>query len=102
MKIFSIKRLIGLGAIYGAVQYARKHGGAKNAFNGLLDKAKDFAAGVKNDVASGSHDSSVSSSSSSPYSSSGIGSRSVGSTSSDVSSSGYGGSGLGGNGCRGY
>lgn len=41
MKLFSIKRLIGLGAIYGAVQYARRHGGPKNAFNELLGKAKD-------------------------------------------------------------
>ncbi len=41
MKLFSIKRLIGLGAIYAAVQYARRHGGAKNAFNELLGKAKD-------------------------------------------------------------
>jgi hypothetical protein len=41
MKLFSIRRLIGLGAIYGAVQYARRHGGPKNAFNELLGKAKD-------------------------------------------------------------
>ena len=41
MKLFSIKRLIGLGAIYGAVQYARRNGGAKNAFNQLLGKAKE-------------------------------------------------------------
>jgi len=50
MKLFSIKRLVGLGAVYAAVQYARRHGGAKNAFNELLGKAtekmseaKDFA-----------------------------------------------------------
>ncbi len=52
MKILSIKRLLGLAAVYGAVQYARKNGGAKNAFNGLLDKAKDLAGQVKDQVGS--------------------------------------------------
>lgn len=41
MKLFSIKRLIGLGAVYAAIQYARRHGGPKNAFNELLGKAKE-------------------------------------------------------------
>ena len=41
MKLFSIRRIIGLGAIYAAVQYARRHGGPKNAFNELLGKAKE-------------------------------------------------------------
>ncbi len=50
MKIFGIKRILGLAAIYGAVQYAKKNGGAKNAFNGLLDKAKDLAGKVKDEV----------------------------------------------------
>ena len=110
MKIFSIKRLLGLAAVYGAVQYAKKNGGAKSAFNGLLDKAKDFASGLKNEVSSvgSEHDASVGSSSS--YGSSGIGSRSssgIGSSSGSYGSesssgTGYGGSGgFGGNGRRG-
>ncbi|MEO8699988.1 MAG: hypothetical protein ABI867_08085 [Kofleriaceae bacterium] len=43
MKIFSLKRIIGLAAIGGAVAYARKNGGFKNAFNGLLEKGKALA-----------------------------------------------------------
>lgn len=102
MKIFSIKRLLGLAAIYGGVQYARKHGGAKNAFNGLLEKAKDLATGVKNEVSSVASDGSSSSSASSPYAkSSGIGSRSVGGESSGYDS-GSSGNGFGGSGRRGY
>lgn len=92
MKIFSIKRLLGLAAIYGGVQYARKHGGAKNAFNELLGKAKDFASGVKQEVSSVASD--ASKSSSSGYTGSGIGSRSVGST----DTPGYGGGGSNGRG----
>ena len=100
MKIFSIKRMLGLAAIYGAVQYARKNGGAKSAFNGLLDKAKDFASGLKNEV--GSVADSSSTSASSPYaSSSGIGSR-VGSESTSYGGSGSSSDGFGGNGRRGY
>ncbi len=60
MKLFSIKRLIGLGAIYGAVQYARRHGGPKNAFNELIGRAKekmnearDFVGDAKREVADG-------------------------------------------------
>ena len=40
MKMLSLKNLIGLGAIGGAMYYARKHGGFKNAFNELVGKAK--------------------------------------------------------------
>lgn len=43
MKIFSIKTLLGVGAIYGISQYAKKHGGLRNAFDGLLDKVKTAA-----------------------------------------------------------
>jgi len=50
MKLFSIKRLIGLGALYAAVQYARKNGGPRNAFNELLGKAKDTFSGAKDFV----------------------------------------------------
>jgi len=97
MKIFSIKRLLGLAAVYGAVQYAKKHGGARNAFNGLLDKAKDFAGNPKSEVGSTVSGSAVGSESSSAYGTSGIGSRSSG----FGGSSGIGGSGIGGNGRRG-
>jgi hypothetical protein len=103
MKIFSIKRMLGLAAIYGAVQYARKNGGAKSAFNGLLDKAKDFASGLTNEVGSVASDASASKTASSPYaSSSGIGSRSTGSESTSYGGSGSSGDGFGGNGRRGY
>lgn len=96
MKIFSIKRLLGLAAVYGAVQYARKNGGAKNAFNGLLDKAKDLAGQVKEQVGGLASDvkSEASSSESSAAPSFGSEDR-FGS-----SSSGYGG--IGSNGRRGY
>jgi hypothetical protein len=43
MKIFSFKRILGLAAIGGAVAYARKNGGFKNAFNGLVQKGQDLA-----------------------------------------------------------
>ena len=42
MKVFSFKRLIGLAAIGGAIAYARKHGGVKNAVSDLKKKANDF------------------------------------------------------------
>jgi hypothetical protein len=97
MKIFSIKRLIGLAAVYGAVNYAKKNGGAKAAFEGLVGKAKDAlnAANAKKDeVIGAAHSSSASAGGSSPSyaDESGFGS----------SSGGYGGggysSGFGGNG----
>ena len=44
MKIFSLKRIIGLAAIGGAVAYARKHGGFKAAFDDLKVKANDLVA----------------------------------------------------------
>ena len=43
-EIFSLRNLLGIGAIYGATVYARKHGGAKQAFNELLGKVRDAAA----------------------------------------------------------
>ena len=42
MKILTFKRLLGLAAIGGAVQYARKHGGFQNAWTELKGKARDF------------------------------------------------------------
>ncbi len=46
MRMLSLKNLIGLGAIGGAMYYARKHGGFKNAFNELVGKAKEAKADV--------------------------------------------------------
>lgn len=66
MKIFSIKRLLGLAALYGAAQYAKKHGGARNAFNGLLDKVRTAANAKKEDLIGSAHDQSVGSSDVSP------------------------------------
>ena len=36
MKIFSVRRIIGLAAIAGTVMYVRKHGGIRNAFDHLM------------------------------------------------------------------
>ncbi|MDB4963787.1 MAG: hypothetical protein JWP01_3786 [Myxococcales bacterium] len=95
MKLFSIKRLIGLAAVYGAVNYAKKNGGAKAAFEGLVGKAKEAlnAANAKKDeVIGAAHSSGIGSSSPSYADETGFGS----------SSGGYGGggysSGFGGNG----
>jgi hypothetical protein len=41
MKI-SFKTMVGLAAIGGAVAYARKHGGAKQAFNHLMAKKDEL------------------------------------------------------------
>ncbi len=46
MKIFSIKRMIGLAAVGGAVAYARKNGGFKNVFNQLMTKKDELLAKV--------------------------------------------------------
>jgi hypothetical protein len=43
MKIFSIKSLLGMAALYGATQYARKNGGFRQAATGLLDKVRQAA-----------------------------------------------------------
>jgi hypothetical protein len=40
MRMLSLKSLIGLGAIGGAVYYARKNGGFKNVFNQIVGKAR--------------------------------------------------------------
>jgi hypothetical protein len=47
MKIFSVKRMLGLAAIGGAIAYARKHGGFKQAFNDLMAKKDDLLRQVK-------------------------------------------------------
>lgn len=61
MKIFSIRNLLGVAAIYGAAQYAKKNGGARNAFEGLLAKVKDAANSKKDELIGRAHDASVSS-----------------------------------------
>ena len=40
MKIFSIRNVLGVAAVYGASQYAKNHGGWRNAAQGLLDKTR--------------------------------------------------------------
>ncbi len=42
MKMFSLKNLIGLAAVGGAVAYARKHGGVKNAMTELMSKKDEL------------------------------------------------------------
>ena len=59
MKIFSIRNLLGVAAIYGAAQYAKKNGGARNAFEGLLAKVKDAANLKKDELIGRAHDASV-------------------------------------------
>ena len=88
MKMLSLKNLLGLGAIGGALYYARKNGGIENAFNGLLAKArgaKDNMIGKAHEVAgqSGQSTSSYASTSRSPVD--------------DSSTTGYGGGTRGGN-----
>ena len=41
MKIFSVKRMLGLAAIAGVAIYVRKHGGIKNTFDQLLRAIDD-------------------------------------------------------------
>ena len=41
MKMLSLKNLIGLGAIGGAMYYARKNGGFGNLWNQITAKAKE-------------------------------------------------------------
>ncbi|MBA3453203.1 MAG: hypothetical protein H0T42_08935 [Deltaproteobacteria bacterium] len=59
MKIFSIRNMLGLAAVYGASQYAKKHGGFRPAFEGLLAKVKDAANLKKDELIGRSHDASV-------------------------------------------
>jgi hypothetical protein len=42
MKIFSVKRMLGLAAIGGAIAYVRKHGGVKQAMEDLKAKKDDL------------------------------------------------------------
>jgi len=59
MKIFSIRNMLGIAAIYGASQYAKKHGGFRPAFDGLLAKVKDAANIKKEELIGRTHDASV-------------------------------------------
>lgn len=56
MKIFSIRNLLGVAAIYGASQYAKKNGGFRPAFEGLLAKVKDAASIKKDELIGRAHD----------------------------------------------
>jgi len=59
MKIFSLRNMVGLAAIYGAAQYAKKHGGVRNALTGLVDKVRGVADVQRSDVIGKAHDASV-------------------------------------------
>ena len=65
MKIFSIRNLLGVAAIYGASQYAKKNGGFRPAFEGLLAKVKNAANVKKEELIGRSHDASADQSASS-------------------------------------
>lgn len=66
MRIFSIRNLLGVAAIYGASQYAKKNGGFRPAFEGLLAKVKDVANIKKDGLIGRSHDASVDQNAASP------------------------------------
>ena len=51
MKIFTLRNILGAAAIYGVVQYAKKHGGFANAYNELLGKAKELGQRAETSVA---------------------------------------------------
>lgn len=59
MKIFSLRNLLGVGAIYAATQYAKKHGGVRPALEGLLAKVRDVANVKKDELVAKAHDASV-------------------------------------------
>ncbi len=56
MKIFSLRNLLGVGAVYAATQYAKKNGGFKPAFQGLLAKVRDAATMKKDELIGKAHD----------------------------------------------
>lgn len=59
MKIFSLRNVLGVAALYGASQYAKKHGGFRPAFDGLVAKIKDAASMKKEQTIGKAHDASV-------------------------------------------
>ncbi len=58
MKLFSIRNLLGVAAIYGATQYAKKNGGFRPAFEGLLAKVKEATNMKKDELIGRAHDAS--------------------------------------------
>ncbi|HEY5936069.1 MAG TPA: hypothetical protein VIU61_15575 [Kofleriaceae bacterium] len=65
MKMLSLKNLIGLGAIGGAMYYARKNGGFQNLWNQISAKAKE----AKDEVIGKAHEVTQQQPASSSYSS---------------------------------
>lgn len=55
MKIFSIRNILGIAAVYGASQYAKKNGGWRPALDGLVAKVKDAAKFKKEELIGRSH-----------------------------------------------
>jgi hypothetical protein len=43
MKLFSIKKTLGMAALYALFNYVRKQGGFKNALDSLLAKKNEYA-----------------------------------------------------------
>ena len=64
MKLFSIRNLLGVAAVYAAVHYAKKNGGARSAFEGLIAKVKNAANAEKEVLIGKAHDASIESNSS--------------------------------------
>ncbi len=42
MKIFSLRNILGVAAIYGVAQYAKKQGGFRPAFENVMDKLRNL------------------------------------------------------------
>lgn len=59
MKIFTLRNVLGVAALYGASQYAKKHGGVRPALDGLLTKIRDAANMKKEQIRAKPHDASV-------------------------------------------
>lgn len=55
MKILGLKSILGMAALYGAVQYTRKHGGLRQVMDDTLDKLREATQARRGQVgASGS------------------------------------------------
>jgi hypothetical protein len=87
MKIFTVKRVLGLAAIYGVVRYARKQGGFGKMLEGLTTKGNAREAQADDTLGSVTRTANTGTRSTTPVTSSGFG----GSYSGGSGSDGFGG-----------
>jgi len=59
MKIFSLRNMVGLAAIYGAARYAKNNGGVRQAVAGLVDKVRGAVSTKQDDRVGSAHDASI-------------------------------------------